>query len=380
MGLTFNGMVLNLSGISIISSPNSPTIGTATSTGQTTATVSYIASDYNGGATITSYTAVSTPGGITGTLSQAGSGTITVSGLAEGTNYTFTVYATNSEGNSASSEPSNQITTDAPVTGQVTLTNIATTTWTVPAGVTSVSVVCVGGGGGYNNNGSYRFQGGAGGAALAYGNNLSVTPGEVISVQVGAAYTLNSNVPAKPTWFRSTSYLYAGAGGQMANTGDTTTFSPGCAGSGGGAGGYLGDGAPGASAPTTQSYAGGAGGVSSGTARSGGGNGGAGGAGGTYASSTTPPYSASQTPAAGSGAGAGGGGSARKGGGVGVFGLGNTGATPSSLNGSTNIGDGVAYGAGSTGHYVYNETNQGAIRIIWPGTSRQFPSTRTTNE
>lgn len=379
MGLTFDGMTFNGS-ITMVSRPDVPIIGTATATGESTATVSYTAPIYNGGATIISYTAVSTPSGITSTLSQAGSGTITVSGLAEGTNYTFTVYATNSEGNSESSEPSNQITTDAPVTGQVTLTNTATTTWTVPAGVTSVSVVCVGGGGGFNVNGPYKYSGGAGGAALAYGNNLSVTPGEVISVQVGARYTLNNNVPATPSWFRSTSYLYAGAGGQMANTGQTTTYSPGCAGSGGGAGGYLGDGAPGASAPTTQSYAGGAGGISSGTARSGGGNGGAGGAGGTYASSTTGPYTASQTPAAGSGAGAGGGGNAYRGGGVGIFGLGNTGSTPSSLNGSTNIGDGVAYGAGSTGHYVFEESRPGAIRIIWPGTSRQFPSTRTTNE
>jgi len=54
---------------------------------------------------------VSSPGGITGTLSQAGSGTITVSGLTGATSYTFTVYATNSAGNSSSSSASNSITT-----------------------------------------------------------------------------------------------------------------------------------------------------------------------------------------------------------------------------------------------------------------------------
>lgn len=91
--------------------PAAPTIGTATATGSSTATVSYTAPADNGGATITSYTAVSNPGGLTGTLSTSGSGTITVSGLSPLTSYTFRVYATNSVGNSAQSNASNSITT-----------------------------------------------------------------------------------------------------------------------------------------------------------------------------------------------------------------------------------------------------------------------------
>lgn len=93
--------------------PNAPTIGTATATGQTTATVTFTAPGSDGGATITSYTATSSPGGITGSITQAGSGTISITGLTAGTTYTFTVVATNSVGNSLPSAPSNAITTSA---------------------------------------------------------------------------------------------------------------------------------------------------------------------------------------------------------------------------------------------------------------------------
>ena len=93
--------------------PGAPTIGTATATGSSTATVAYTAPASNGGATITLYTATSSPGGLTGTLATAGSGTITVSGLTALTSYTFTVTATNSAGTSAASAASNSITTTA---------------------------------------------------------------------------------------------------------------------------------------------------------------------------------------------------------------------------------------------------------------------------
>ena len=90
--------------------PGAPTIGTATASGSTGATVSYTAPASNGGSNITTYTATSLPGGITGTLSTSGSGTITVSGLTTGTAYTFTVTATNAIGTSSSSAASNSIT------------------------------------------------------------------------------------------------------------------------------------------------------------------------------------------------------------------------------------------------------------------------------
>jgi hypothetical protein len=94
--------------------PGAPTIGTAVA-GDTQASVPFKAPTSNGGSTITSYTATSNPGNIIGTLSQAGSGTITVKGLTNGTAYTFTVTATNAYGVGAPSAASNSVTPVAPL-------------------------------------------------------------------------------------------------------------------------------------------------------------------------------------------------------------------------------------------------------------------------
>ena len=106
-----SGIMLNFAGVSAASVPGAPTIGTATATGASTATVSFTAPVSNGGSVITSYTATSSPAGGTGTLSQAGSGTINVTGLTGGTSYTFTVTATNAIGTGPASAASNSITT-----------------------------------------------------------------------------------------------------------------------------------------------------------------------------------------------------------------------------------------------------------------------------
>jgi len=144
---------------SAASAPGVPTIGTATATGETTATVAFTQPASNGGSTILSYTATSSPGGITGTLTQAGSGTITVTGLTASTSYTFTVTATNAIGTSSPSASSNSITTDAPITnttkaifgyGQlyggafVSMTNLVTNTGVVGNDVTGVGTISAG--------------------------------------------------------------------------------------------------------------------------------------------------------------------------------------------------------------------------------------------
>jgi hypothetical protein len=101
-----------------------PTIGVATATGTTTADVTFTAPASDGGSTILSYTATSSPGGITGVLTQAGSGTINVTGLSSSTSYTFTVTATNAIGTSDPSAASNSITTNTPGRGNPTTTGI----------------------------------------------------------------------------------------------------------------------------------------------------------------------------------------------------------------------------------------------------------------
>lgn len=89
--------------------PSTPTIGAAYAISNTSANISYTASTYNGGYPITSYTAISNPGNITGTLSTSGNGNITVTGLTANTWYNFSVYATTSYGNSNVSISTNAV-------------------------------------------------------------------------------------------------------------------------------------------------------------------------------------------------------------------------------------------------------------------------------
>ena len=86
--------------------PGAPTIGTATA-GDTLVNVAFTAPVGDGGAAITSYTVTSNPGGLTST---GGSSPIIVTGLTNGTAYTFTVTATNATGTSAASAASNSVT------------------------------------------------------------------------------------------------------------------------------------------------------------------------------------------------------------------------------------------------------------------------------
>jgi hypothetical protein len=86
--------------------PSAPPIGTATA-GDSSASVAFSVPSSTGGAPILDYTATASPGGATATGSSS---PITVTGLTNGTAYTFTVHARNTAGNSAESAASNSVT------------------------------------------------------------------------------------------------------------------------------------------------------------------------------------------------------------------------------------------------------------------------------
>ncbi|GAB1123331.1 MAG: hypothetical protein WAqPseu_19190 [Shewanella algae] len=89
--------------------PGAPTSVSAVAS-DASATVSFSAPASTGGAAISSYTVTSSPGGIT--ASGAGS-PLTVSGLSNGTDYSFTVSASNTAGTGPASSPSNTVTPKA---------------------------------------------------------------------------------------------------------------------------------------------------------------------------------------------------------------------------------------------------------------------------
>lgn len=369
--------------------PGAPTIGTATVPSATSVSVPFTApADAGIPAVITGYTVTSSPGGITATGSSS---PITVTGLTTGTAYTFTVRATNAAGTGPASAASNSVTPTA-VTGQIVYEGPVNGSFTsysfvVPAGVTSISVVNVAAGG--------RSSEGSGN--LAYGNNITVTPGETLTVFAPGGNSVASSVESARLSRGGTNLVVAGSR-QAANSG--TNLSGGGAGrtgAGSGAGGYSGQGGKG------DNYGGAAGNA---------GVGGAGGGGGgraTY-SASPPPYDYAWSAGGGGGGGVGllGQGSNGVGGSAGVSGFtttggGGGGAGSGGSNGAAggnadttnggNAGNGGVYGAsaGEPG-YTFTYTSgsltyvayglgaagaRGAVRIIWPGNTRQFPSTNT---
>ncbi|MBO2664472.1 Ig-like domain-containing protein [Shewanella algae] len=89
--------------------PGAPTSVNAVAS-DASATVSFSAPASTGGAAISSYTVTSSPGGLT--TSGAGS-PLTVSGLSNGTDYSFIVSASNTAGTGPTSSPSNTVTPKA---------------------------------------------------------------------------------------------------------------------------------------------------------------------------------------------------------------------------------------------------------------------------
>lgn len=223
--------------------------------------------------------------------------------------------------------------------------NHTTYSWTVPAGVTSVSMVVIASGasGGAGSGGLYRGSGGGGGG-VSYRNGVSVTPGEVLTISVGRGapgalvpsdppnQTANGNNGLYARVERGSTILVTANGGSLGYGSNYNTI-----GAGGTGGSTL-----------NANYGGGTGG----NGGTGGSSNGGGGDAGLYT-----------------------GGTASLGNGVGGDGrdvFGGTVGPPTWI-------DGEDYGGGSAGsNQQSGNGGDGRVRIIWDNSNtRSFPSTRT---
>lgn len=224
-------------------------------------------------------------------------------------------------------------------------------TWTAPAGITEVCVVCVGGGHTSSWDSGSGTAGGGGG--LGWANYIPVTPNQEYTVVVGSGTNSRTTLSTiKDSYFidlstvaglGGNSGIYGGAGGSYVgdgggNGGNGGTHFPNLWGGGGGAGGYSGNGGDGGDDYGGNGFAG---------------SGGAGGGGLGYRLSGFTG-----------------------GGGVGIYGEGSSGAAGGyggSGGGNASGKTPGAYGGGG----AVSGASAGVVRIIW-GDGRYFPSTNTS--
>jgi len=306
-----------------------------------------------------------------------------------GATYNFTIRATDGDGLTATQQYS-QVQAGIPantVNGSVLYYEGQSGTWTVPANVYSIAVVAIGGGGG-----GAQYNDGGGGGALAYKNNISVTPGQTFTYASAAITTAgshggNHSKTGGDSTFTGTGVTLVAGGGKSVGSPENRAGGVPTGHDGGGNGGQGGYGGNHAFGP---SYSGGGGGGAGGYS----GNGGEGGS--AYPSGTG-------TGVSGSGGGGGGGGGSRDsnsggyvwgpnhGGNVGVRGQGNNGAGGGASGdgsgtggnpyptaggiGSTEASGG--FGGGGAGAGINGGFNGrgGAVRIVYKVSAFSFPST-----
>ena len=328
-----------------ISAPGAPTSVSATVDNAQSA-VSFVAPTDNGGSTILGYTVISSPGSIkkSGTSSP-----ITITGLTNGTAYTFTVKAHNIAGSSVASSASSSVTPS---------TNVSF----------DYLIIAGGGAGGGTAANSFGWGGGGGAGGLLYNTSQTLLSGTTYTVTVGAggSYANGSN-----SVFNSQTAIGGGRGGFY----NGSVYSNGQTGGSGGGGG-----------PSTSS-AGGAGTAGQGFAGAGNvdnygsGGGGAGEAGNTDGlqeggdglNTYSTWASATSTGASGfyAGGGAGGPGAATGNGGSG--GGGNS-SSSGGFSGTANTGGG---GGGAQNSTTSNAGNGGS-GIVLLRTSGTYTATATT--
>lgn len=261
------------------------------------------------------------------------------------------------------------------------------TSFTVPDNVNFISAVCVGGGGGSCSADGSVSRGAGYGGDLVYGT-FPVTPGETLTIVVGAGGvgpTYGTGVQygghgGSSGVKRGSNFILkakGGKGGGNSTTQDTNTIDAGClhsAQNSGGAGGTSGTGGLGGGGAAGYSGSGGSGGSSSPGASDGSGGGGGGGA---Y-NSTSSWYGG-------------------YGGGTYLYGEGTSGAAGVNAQGERAGGNGsddadgipelnsiIAAGAGAGSPFRVSAQapalngltgSRGGVRLVWPGQTSYFPST-----
>jgi len=342
--------------------PQAPTIGTALVPAVTQAIDVVYTAGATGGKAVSAYTATSSPGGFTGT----GASPIRVSGLTNGTAYTFTVTATNANGTSSASAASNSVTPRIP-------------------GPTSVDYLIVaggasGGGTGTRSGVAARFPGGGGGAGgFRTATGLSVTAGTSYTVTIGAGGAGVANVAGNNGSNSSFNAVVSTGGGGGAGY-SSLTGATAINGNSGGSGGGGSDGARG-TGTAGQGNDGGGGAGNTNFGGSGGGGGGASASGvdaganaGAGGSGTANSYSGSSVTYAGGG----GGGQTRSGQIPGSGGAGGGGAgagDAASVAGIANTGGGGGGGGGIDTARNSANGGSGVVIIRYPNTAADAVST-----
>lgn len=408
------------------SPPSAPLNVTAVSNARAQATVSFTTPKSDGGSSILNYTVISNPGSI---IATGSSSPITINGLPAGGTYTFSVFATNANGDSPLSDSSNSVTPEYKPTeiifegvnnANTRITPTTISSWTVPAGVTSITAVAVGGGGlggpgvKYLVETSYQYNAGCGGGGggLGYVNNISVTPGETLTIGAGnggSMFYASTQDGGESYIKRGSDYLlrvtgggmgihysYGGGAGGTVLVGDgggnggqgaNVLYNTQHPGGGGGAGGYSGnggDGGAGYGSAGNDGAGGGGGGGAAGwynydptPAISGFNGAGAGGVGlnGEGSNGTGGLFPGANYDTIGQGGGGSGGNDGQPGGNLWVY-------APGSI---TRYGGKYGGGGGGTRPVASGSTaataiyggggGPGAVRILWPGDTSSFPST-----
>ena len=264
-----------------------------------------------------------------------------------------------------------------------------TTSWTIPSGVTTLARVGAwGGGGGTSTTGTAGAQGGA----YAEADNVSVTPGDTLTMSIGAAgqggasggYNSGTAGGTTTVTYSATTVVSApgGAPGNFGTPGSGTQSGTGAIFFQGGQGGYTaaingGNGGGGAAGPSSNGQAG-TGGVSNDGGAGGAGDGGNGGAGGAGDSTGSGPGGNGSNGAEVSGIGAGGGGGGGggnetaaglggvgglAGGGAGGAGFNNTNNSPAGSNGGAGAVVVVTAGCAPSSSYTFSGPTTATVGV-----------------